>query len=233
MPEHTGRDFAAKVRCFNAAYREINNDSYDVIGNLDADVTFDRDYFRFLLTKFCNEPSLGVAGTPFVEASQRSYDYRFTSINHVSGACQLFRKECFNSIGGYSEIREGGIDWVAVTSARLKGWKTRTYTEKILVHHRRIGTATGSAVGARFQMGIKDYNRGNSIFWEVLRCVYQMRFRPLVLGGAILLIGFLWALVRRDPRPISRDLLEFTRREQSARFRKRLCSFLKRKEGSS
>jgi len=122
MPEHTGRDFAAKVRCFNAAYREINNDSYDVIGNLDADVTFDRDYFRFLLTKFCNEPSLGVAGTPFVEASQRSYDYRFTSINHVSGACQLFRKECFNSIGGYSEIREGGIDWVAVTSARLKGW---------------------------------------------------------------------------------------------------------------
>ncbi len=29
------------------------------------------------------------------------YDYRYTSVKHVSLACQLFQRRCFEEIGGY------------------------------------------------------------------------------------------------------------------------------------
>ena len=90
--------------------------NYDVIGNLDADISFGPDYFEFLLAKFYDDPMLGCAGTPFVENGIH-YDYRYTNIEHVSGACQMFRKQCFGDIGGYVPIKGGGIDFVAVTTA--------------------------------------------------------------------------------------------------------------------
>jgi len=44
---------------------------------------------------------LGLVGTPYKETSGEVYDYRFVSSDHVSGACQVFRRECFEAIGGY------------------------------------------------------------------------------------------------------------------------------------
>ena len=81
-------------------------------------------------------------GTPFKEVTtSQTYDYRFVSIEHVSGACQLFRRECFEEIGGYVPVKSGGIDHIAVITARMKGWKTRTFTDKVCMHHRKMGTA--------------------------------------------------------------------------------------------
>ena len=150
IPAQEGRSFAAKVRCFNAGYERLKDMEYDIVGNLDADISFDKDYFEFLMGKFAENTNLGVAGTPFVE-EEVTYDYRFTNIEHVSGACQLFRRQCFEEIGGYSPIKGGGIDWVAVTTARMRGWKTRTFTEKVCHHLKGIGTGNGSQLGAWFR----------------------------------------------------------------------------------
>jgi glycosyltransferase involved in cell wall biosynthesis len=218
LPEHKDRHFAAKVRCFNAGYEKVKKLDYDIIGNLDADISFDRDYFQFLMAKFAENPELGVAGTPFVENGVH-YDYRFTNIEHVSGACQLFRRECFEEIGGYIPIKGGGIDWVAVTTARMKGWKTRTFTERTCLHHRKIGTGNNSALMALFKQGRKDYFLGNHPLWEVFRTFYQMSRKPYVMGGLLLLFGFAWAGVKRTERPISKELMEFVRKEQMQRLK--------------
>ena len=129
------------------------------------------------MDKFAEDSILGVAGTPFVEG-EKHYDYRFTNIEHVSGACQLFRRECFEGIGGYVPIKGGGIDWVAVTTARMNGWKTRTFTEKTCLHHRKIGTGNSSAMMTWFRQGRKDYFLGNHPLWEVFRTFYQMTRNP-------------------------------------------------------
>ena len=100
MPERKERDFAGKVYAFNAGYARLHGLQYDAIGSLDADISFDREYFAFLLARLSENSDLGLAGTPF-EENGKSYDYRFVSIEHVSGACQLFRRECFQEIGGY------------------------------------------------------------------------------------------------------------------------------------
>lgn len=218
MPEHRNRNFAAKVACFSAGYERLRGTDYDIIGNLDADITFEPDYFEFLISKFEEDPKLGVAGTPFVENGVH-YDYHYTNIEHVSGACQLFRKECFEDIGGYLPIRGGGIDFVAVTTARMKGWKTSTFTGKTCFHHRKMGTGNATPLMTSFRQGKKDYFLGNHPFWEVFRTFYQMTRKPIVLGGALLMAGFTWAAVTGTQKPISGELEHFIRAEQMTRLK--------------
>src|SRR5262249_16628751 len=157
-----------------------------------------------LLDKFAENPCLGVGGTPFREGN-RQYDYRFTSIEHVSGACQLFRRECFEEIGGYKPIKGGGIDLVAVTTARMKNWHTRTFTEKVIFHHRKMGTGMSSVLAARFRYGKEDYYLGGHPVWEVFRSIYQMIRKPYIIGGLTILAGYLWAFINKMERPISKD----------------------------
>ena len=220
MPHHSDRQFAAKVYAFNAGYEKIKGTTYEIIGNLDADISFEKDYFEFLLSKFEEDQELGVTGTPFVEDGKH-YDYRFTNIEHVSGACQLFKRKCFEDIGGYTPIRGGGIDWVAVTTARMKGWKTRTFTEKTCLHHRKMGTGNSSAMMTWFRQGQKDYFLGNHPFWEIFRTLYQMTKKPFIIGGSFLFFGFAWAGLKGVKRPISEKLMKFIRREQMQRLKQR------------
>ena len=219
MPEHRDRQFTAKVNAFNAGYQIIKNEQYDIIGNLDADLSFEKDYFEFLITKFSADPMLGVAGTPFVEEGVH-YDYRFTNIEHVSGACQMFRRKCFEDIGGYIPIEGGGIDWTAVTTARMKGWKTRTFTEKQCIHHKKIGSGNSGALMSWFKHGQKDYFLGGHPLWQLFRTAYQMTKKPYVIGGLLLFSGYFWALMRGVERPVLPELMRFHREEQLQRLKK-------------
>lgn len=220
LPDRLERHFAGKVGAFNQGYEWLKHVPYDIIGNLDADISIDdEDYFSFLLNRFAENPRLGVGGTPFREMGQQ-YDYRFVSIEHVSGACQLFRRECFEAVGGYKPIKGGGVDWVAVTTARMLGWTTRTYLEKVCFHHRAIGTGGGKKLDAYFRFGRQDYYLGGHPLWEIFRSIYQMKNRPYVLGGISLLAGYSWAGLTGVEKVVSKDLETFRRQEQLSRLKK-------------
>jgi glycosyltransferase involved in cell wall biosynthesis len=62
-PARTERNFAGKVGAFNAGLERVQPLSVELIGNLDADVTFGPDHFEFLIDRFVADPTLGVAGT--------------------------------------------------------------------------------------------------------------------------------------------------------------------------
>jgi glycosyltransferase involved in cell wall biosynthesis len=226
-PERKERHFAGKVHAFNLGLERVRNLDYAVIGSLDADLSFDEDYFAFLLDKLAKNPELGLVGTPFREGGT-SYDYRFVSIEHVSGACQLFRRECFEAIGGYVPVKGGGIDLIAVLTARMKGWKTRSFPEKFCNHHRKMGAAKYNHLTARFKDGEKDYVLGGHPLWEIFRCLYQTSKRPFLIGGCALLAGYTCAFARRKERSVSAELMQFRRREQMVRLKR----FLLRSRGS-
>jgi biofilm PGA synthesis N-glycosyltransferase PgaC len=137
--ERVERHFSGKVHAFNTGYARLKKLDYDIIGNLDADISFEPDYFSFLMEKFAEHPQLGVGGTPFREGTNQ-YDFRYTSTNHVSGACQLFRRKCFETIGGYTPLKMGGVDLMAVMTARMMGWQTRTFSEKTCQHNKETYT---------------------------------------------------------------------------------------------
>ena len=221
MPEHRDRNFGAKVQCFKAGLESIEDDEFEILGNLDADITFGPDYFEFLMAKFAADPTLGVGGTPFVE-DDTAYDFRFSSVEHVSGACQMFRRECYDEIGGYVPIAGGGIDTVAVRTARMKGWRTRTFVERVCHHHRPMGTATVGKWKALVRLGKQDYYLGGHPLWQLLRAAYQAGRKPYLVGGLLLLLGYFRSLLAGTPRQVSPELQRFHQREQMSRLRQRL-----------
>jgi poly-beta-1,6-N-acetyl-D-glucosamine synthase len=219
LPARAERNFAGKVAAFNHGLACLANLEYDAIGNLDADVSFAPEYFAFLLEKLADDSALGLVGTPYVDPLNTPYDYRFASIEHVTGPCQLFRRECFEAIGGYMPVKGGAIDRIADISARMKGWKTRTFTEMTYFHYRATGTSQESPLMAKFRDGGKDYAVGTSIVWEICRTLYQITQRPFVIGSLMMASGYAWSLIQRVERPVSPELIEFCRREQMQRLK--------------
>jgi len=232
LTERRERDFAGKAGAFNAGYSQLAtlssppSGSWDLIANLDADITFGPDYFEFLLQKFAANPRLGVAGTPFVEDCNRldhhSYAHQFANSAHVSGACQMFRRQCFEELGGYAPLKTGAIDWVAVTTARMNGWETRTFNEKLCFHHRQLGVGSGSPgkLPMSFHYGRKAYLVGGHPVWEYSRGFFRMWQRPFILGGLCFIAGYTCAAVSRTERAVSQELVRFHRAEQIARLRR-------------
>jgi glycosyltransferase involved in cell wall biosynthesis len=219
-PQRLDRSFAGKVYAFKAGLEHAASLPFEVLGNLDADLSFEPDYLEFLMRKFCEDPELSVAGTPFTEDG--GYDSArdsFEGENHVAGGCQLFRRQCFEDVGGYIPNPAGGIDWIAVTTARMKGWKTRSFSEKRFHHHRTLGTAGKGALRALFSYGEKDYYLGGSPVWQLFRVSYRMTKKPVCTGGLALLIGYCWAAMRRIERPVSQELIRFHRGEQMKKLK--------------
>ena len=217
MPERADRHFAGKVLAFNAGYERIRSLGAEIVGNLDADVTFEPDHFEYLVGRAAAHPELGVFGAPFREG-EFQYDYRYTNIENVWGGCQLFRRQCYDDIGGYKPIKGGGIDHIAVVAARMNGWMTRTFTERVCIHHRVMGTAQQGSVKSKFRMGAKDYSVGNHPVWQMSRALYQVRNRPYVLGAFALAAGYLWSALRRSEVRVTPEMVRFIRREQMARL---------------
>jgi hypothetical protein len=113
----------------------------------------------------------------------------------------------------------GGVDWIAVMTARMKGWTVTAFPEKRFHHHRPMGTAERGRVKAMFSYGQKDYYLGGSPVWQLVRSGYQTTKQPMVLGGLALLAGYCWATMSRMPRAVSPDLMRFHRAEQMRKLR--------------
>ena len=225
-PKQSNRSFAGKVYAFNAGFERLQRLEFEIIGNLDADISFDPDYLEFLIQKFSENPKLGVAGTPMREEDYDALKDSFYNYNDVFGACQLFRRTCFEEVGGYEPIKWGGLDWIAVRTARMMGWETRSFPERIFFHHRPMG-ATGSSIWrARFDYGRKDYFLGNHPLWQIFRVTYQMLKRPYVLGGLVLLCGYIYSVLARIERPAPPELLKYHRQEQLERLKDLFIRFV-------
>jgi glycosyltransferase involved in cell wall biosynthesis len=229
MPQRRDRSFAAKVGAFNAGYEKVRELPWQIIGNLDGDLSFDPEYFEFLVGKFAGDATLGAAGTVFREEGYSTDKDSFEGRSHVAGGCQLFRRKCWEQIGGYVPHRAGGIDWTAVTTARMMGWKTESFREKWFFHHRRIGTAGRSVLSSLFAYGQKDYYLGGHPVWELFRVAYRMTKKPVAIGGVVLGLGYCWGAIRRIPRPVSRELMAFHRKEQMTKLRTILKSIVRLK----
>ena len=228
------RNFASKAHAVNAGLERVQSLGFEIVGNLDADVSFEPNYMEFLMQKFSEDPELGVAGTPFTQnGDYDSSKDSFEGENYVAGPCQLFRRECFQEIGGYVPNRAGGLDWIAVMTARMKGWKVRAFPEKRFHHYRTLGTAEKGALRALFSYGEKDYCLGGSPIWQLFRVAYRVAKKPFVIGGLALLSGYCWAALRRVERAVSPELMRFHRREQMRKLTAILRTLLKFKKVNS
>ncbi len=228
LPASEERHFGRKARAFSLGYEHVRQLDFEIIANLDADISFEKNYFSFLLEKFNQDPQLGIAGTPFRENNWQ-YDYRFTNIEHVSGACQVFRRQCYEAIGGYVPLEAGGIDLYAVLKARMTGWKTRSFPEKFIIHHRKMGSAKSKTLEIAFKGGYHDYLMGVSLKWQLLRSIYRLKTPPVFLFAFSLASGYVWAMFTRAKRLVPPDMIKFRQREEKERIKALISQLVRNK----
>ncbi|MBN2106728.1 MAG: glycosyltransferase [Deltaproteobacteria bacterium] len=208
------RNFSSKAFAFNAGYEEVKILAFDFIGNLDADISFQRDYFEILINEFSKNKRLGLAGGKIFELINGTFVGQHISDDSVAGAVQLFRKECFEKIGGYLPLAGGCIDAVTEIKARQLGFLVQTFPEVKVLHHRRVAGAGGQLFKSRFKQGINFYLIGYHPVFIVLRVAYKINDPPFLISNLLRLFGYCWAYLHRYKRPVDKTLVAFIRQEQ-------------------
>ena len=166
-----------------------------IVVNVDADISFEPDYFERLLAEFENDPSLGIASGSAFELDNGAWRQRFVTGSTVWGASRAFRWECLQQILPFEErVAWDGIDEF---KANARGWRTHAFEELPFRHHRREGSRDGSALRARRNQGHAAYYVGYRPWYLVLRSVWNARREPASLG---MIWGYGAAALKREPR---------------------------------
>ncbi|NQS99572.1 MAG: glycosyltransferase family 2 protein [Candidatus Omnitrophica bacterium] len=227
------RNFNAKVNAFNVGYQEVKHIDYSFIGILDADVSLYPDYYQRVLKKFRNDKTLGLAGGVRYDLYKGKFEKVLCSRNSVGGPFQLFRRECFEEIGGFWPQKIGGEDAIAEIMARMHGWKVESFPEIKVYHYRWTGGATGNVMRASFLNGEKGYLLGYSPLFQIARCIYSFRQKPYNFNSLFSLIGYFVAMLKRYQRTVPEDYLVYFRQEQKTRLRSLLSEWKARKNPDS
>lgn len=216
------RDFARKAHAFAKGLSVIGDLDYRFIGNLDADISLQPDYYGAILGKFAEDPALGIAGgIVYTKIGERFLTSDATT-HSVGGAVQLFRRDCFQAIGGYMPLPHGGIDAAAEIKARMLGWKVRKFLDYKVMEQRRTGSASGTPIAARIREGRRFHSLGYGLLFYLARSAYRLKDPPAVIGSLAAIYGYLNSYLKREPVQLPGDMVDFIRHEQLERL-KTLC----------
>lgn len=219
------RDFSRKAIAFSHGLATVQKLDYEYIGNLDADISMAADYYHNIIQHFNNDLKLGVVGgIVYTKIGEKLLTYDET-LDSVAGAVQLFRRSCFEAIGGYVPLKLGGIDTVAEIKARMLGWKVRKLPDQKVFENRRMGSPMASPLGIKLREGRQFYSLGYGLVFFTMRCIYRYKDNPFIIGSIAALYGFLESLFRRQPILPQSDIVEYLRSEQRQRL-KRLPAIL-------
>ncbi len=212
------RNFASKVYAVNLAISKVNVD-YDFIGILDADITFEPNYYEMILQEFEKDPKLGLAGGEFYDIIDGKKFRVIKSSMSVRGGIQLFRKACFQQIGKFTPLKNGGEDVITEVTARMNGWKVKSFNHLMLEHHRVTGTGGWSVYEAKFKEGILAHSMGYHPFFQIFKSFHRIIDKPYVISGFLLFAGYIWAIISGNKRRVSKEFIRFIRKEQMERMK--------------
>lgn len=186
----------------------------DVIVKMDADVVLPRTYFSFLLNKFESDPRLGAASGKMFYYEKDHWTMERYSDMHVPGLCKAYRTTCFQNLGGMIPIL--GWDILDVAKARMLGWTVRSYTDMPLFHLRQMGLAMGM-MKTHLSYGHCVYALQTHPLFVLGRAVYRAMEKPY-LSGLLIVLGYLIAALKKEPRLNEPELIRFMRKEQLGRL---------------
>ena len=198
------------VEAFYAGFNMLV-EPYDFIVKLDGDVTFGPDYFEALFHEFVADPQLCIAGGGLYEKPDGTTWTLYTTKDHVRGCTKVYRRVCFEAIGGLvPSMGWDGIDeWIALA----KGWTVRSLLELKIYHCRLTGAATGFIKSA-IEQGRGAYRMGYHPLFMLARGVRRMTDRPYLIGGAAKIGGYFTAWRRKQELLADPSVVRYIRQWQ-------------------
>lgn len=214
------RSFASKCSAFRRGYEEVRHLPHAVVGNLDADVTLPPDYCERAVERMSRRPRLGVSGALYWTRSAAGLVRSRTRAHDTPGCVQLFRRQCYEDIGGYTPLQGGGEDTVAAVMARMAGWETRAFGEPRVVVRRPTGALHGETLlRIRFAEGVSNYGWGAHPVFMFAKAATRIPEWPYVSGSVALLGGYFSLWLRRAKRQVPDAVVRHVQREQLERLR--------------
>lgn len=195
--------------------------NFDFLAILDADISLPADYYSQILKRMKKDGKLGIASGVYID---RIGEDKFRKVlndrRSTPKALMVFRKECYQDIGGFTPMKYGYEDTCACYMARMKGWKTWSFPDINAIHNKPVGTGHSSKLLIiRFRLGIGEYFIGSHPLFALLKSLKRcFKEKPFVLGGLARFAGYLYGTLMREKRQIPDALVHYIRKEQTSRI---------------
>lgn len=222
------RSFGSKARAFASGATYLDGASFSYIGNLDADITLDPHYYKQIISRMETNPKLGVTSGVCWDKTENGFKCVTISLNHAVGAVQMFRRVCYEEIGGYRPTTIGGMDSLAEFTARMKGWLTRAFSDLPVYHHKPVDSASArSPAQIRYRAGLTEYYIGTHPLFAMAKAVRRWKDSPPVASVAIRMFAYTRLWLGRIPRDASPELVRYLKREQLSLLKQRFAGWQK------
>lgn len=211
---------AGVVEAFYDGLARVQSEPWEFLVKLDADLSFEPDYFERCLRKFVESPRLGIGGGLICQqvANRLVCESGGDPAFHVRGATKIYRRACWEVVGGL--MSAPGWDAIDELKANMLGWETRSFKDIPLQHQRYTGTADGTW-NNYVKFGFANYVTGYHPLFMALKCLKRIFERPYLVGAVALAWGFVKGYLTNAPRVEDRKLIKYVRRQQMNRLLRR------------
>ena len=206
---------AGVMEAFYDGFAELHQAGWNYLVKLDADLTFERDYFERCFKYFEQNPKLGIGGGKVFNNIQGKLEFEPHPRFHVRGATKIYRHECWDTISGL--IKTTGWDTIDEVKANMLGWQTYTFDAPSLVHHRITGGADG-IFRDYVKNGMGSFIIGYHPLFLLLKSVSLFFGKAGIKGAIGLLYGFSQGYIKNIPRAEGKDVIRYLRRQQLNRL---------------
>ncbi len=173
---------------------------YDYVAKMDVDLEFSPRYLEHIMGHFDRDPSLAAASGKVFRPEGEGYVEEFMIDEMVAGQFKLYRRQCFEQIGGF--VREVMWDGIDFHKARMHGYRTASLPDEELriIHLRLMGSSDKSVYRGRLRWGKGQWFMGTALPYIVASGALRMKEKPYVVGGLAIIAGYLMAGARRERR---------------------------------
>ena len=214
------------IAAFNFGRERLASQDYRYIAKLDGDMSFTPQYLEIMLARLERDPRLAAVSGKVFRPEGGGYVEEFIIDEMVAGQFKLYKRDAFDEIGGFTEtILWDGID---IHRCRMKGYKTLSFHDPNarLIHHRLMGSSDVNVFKGRVRLGRGIWFMGYHPLYAISSGLFRMHERPYVIGGLIMIGGYLYAAILREPQfPDSQFIIDL-RRWQLSQLRCKLLGLL-------
>jgi glycosyltransferase involved in cell wall biosynthesis len=203
------------MEAFHDGYNAIDCIDWDFLVKLDGDLSFPAEYFEKCFEYFRRDPHLGIGGGEIHHDCLGELKPEENPRFHVRGATKIYRKSCWEAIGGLWTAP--GWDTIDEVKANMLGWKTYTFSDLHLLHHRLTGTGEG-LVRDRVKHGMVCYVSGYHPLFVMASCIHRIIQKPYIIGSLAIAYGFLKGHLTHAPRFDDRPYVTYIRGQQLRRL---------------
>ncbi len=206
------------IEAFYVGLESQNMADFDYVCKMDADIELKPGYFQLLMERFAQNPRLGtISGKCWVPVNGKFVLER-TGDQFSHGVAKLFRRECFEQIGGF--VREVMWDGIDCHRCRMLNWEAISDPDPELqiIHLRLMGSSFRSVYHGRRRWGRGQYFMGTHPLYLLGISAYRMLERPFILGGLCILTGYAGAWIRKAPQYGDQQFRKFLHKWQLSKL---------------